>query len=66
MMPDSSPCSSRSLSARCSEIAIRRVTQKASTGPRNTANRRNQVTLFSETPKWVATRSLPPPIHSRP
>ncbi len=38
-MFDSDPCSTRSLSARCSERQIRLVTMNASTGTTNTATR---------------------------
>ena len=45
-------------------MQIRLVSMNAITGATNTATRRKYVTAFSETPKVVATRSLPPPIHS--
>ena len=45
-------------------MQIRLVTRKAITGATNTATRRKWVTAFSDTSNWVATRSLPPPIHS--
>ena len=60
MMPVSTPCVSIAASRRCSPKQIRRVTQKAITGPMKIAYRAISVVVYSGICRCTAIRSFAP------